>query len=76
MKPLQAKTFLFHEDVGGPDYAVTKQYGLRWDAAKETAYPSTFLLDTKGVIYFASIAKMHGGRTSATEILELLPKKK
>lgn len=59
-----------------PDYAVTKQYGLRWDAAKETAYPSTFLLDTKGVIYFASIAKMHGGRTSATEILELLPKKK
>lgn len=59
-----------------PDYAVTKQYGLRWDAAKETAYPSTFLLDTKGVIYFAKIAKMHGGRTSATEILELLPKKK
>ena len=59
-----------------PDYALTKQYGLRWDAPKETAYPSTFLIDTKGVIFFAKIAKMHSGRTSAAEILELFPKKK
>lgn len=58
------------------DYAFTEQYGLRWDAPQETAYPATFLIDTKGVVNFAKIAKMHGGRATATEILELLPKKK
>ena len=29
-----------------PDYKFTNQYGLRWDAPKETAYPTTFLIDT------------------------------
>jgi len=27
-----------------PDYRFTNQYGLRWDAPRETAYPSTFLI--------------------------------
>ena len=59
-----------------PDYAFTKQYGLRWDAPQETAYPATFLIDTKGVVNFAKIARMHGGRATATEVLDLLPKKR
>ena len=29
-----------------PDYTFTKSYGLRWDAPKETAYPSAFVIDS------------------------------
>jgi peroxiredoxin len=57
-----------------PDYVFTKAYGLRWDAAKETAYPSTFLIDRQGGVFFSKIVKSHGGRTTATEILSALPK--
>lgn len=58
------------------DYSFTNLYGLRWDARGETAYPSTFLIDAKGVIFFAKVAKLHGGRASADEVLGLLPKKR
>lgn len=57
-----------------PDYQFTNAYGLRWDAPKETAYPSTFLLDQKGIVFFAKISKTHGGRTKAGELLEILAK--
>jgi peroxiredoxin len=36
--------------VTDPDYKVTNLYGLRWDAPHETAYPSTFIVDKKGVV--------------------------
>ena len=52
-----------------PDYAFTNQYGLRWDAPHETAYPSTFLIDPKGVIFFSKTSHTHGDRTTAAEIL-------
>lgn len=57
-----------------PGYQFTNAYGLRWDAPKETAYPSTFLIDKHGVIFFSKIVKMHAGRTTAAEILDALPK--
>jgi peroxiredoxin Q/BCP len=59
--------------VTDPDYAVTNQYGLRWDAPHETAYPSTFILDRKGVIVFEKISRTHGDRLSAQDALEHLP---
>lgn len=59
-----------------PDYEVTNSYGLRWDAPKETAYPSTFLIDRQGKIFFSKIVKEHGGRTTAAEVLEAMPKGK
>jgi peroxiredoxin len=59
------KEFLFVTD---PDYAFTKAYGLRWDAKGETAYPSTFIVDTKSKVRFAKISKSHGGRSSAGEV--------
>jgi peroxiredoxin len=59
-----------------PGYQFTNAYGLRWDAPKETAYPSTFLIDRQGVVFFSKTAKMHGGRTTAGEILEAFPKPK
>ncbi len=56
------------------NYTFTNRYGLRWDAPKETAYPSTFLLDRSGKITFAKISKTHGDRTTAAEILAILKK--
>ncbi len=64
------------ELVLDPDYEITNLYGLRWDAPHETAYPSTFLIDRQGTIFFSKIVKEHGGRTSAAEILDALPNRK
>jgi peroxiredoxin len=78
----RAKEFLSQEDslpgnvhlVLDPDYAFTKQYGLRWDAEAETAYPSTFLIDRKGKVFFAKVVKSHGDRTTAEAMLAELGK--
>jgi peroxiredoxin len=59
-----------------PGYEFTNSYGLRWDAPHETAYPSTFLIDRQGSIFFSKIVKEHGGRTTAAELLDALPKPK
>lgn len=59
--------FLFVTD---PDYTFTQSYGLRWDAKGETAYPSTFIIDTKGKIQFAKISKSHGDRSNAAEVVK------
>lgn len=55
-----------------PDYEFTKLYDLRWDAPQETAYPSTFIIDRKGIVLFSNISKSHGGRVKASEILSVL----
>ena len=58
-----------------PGYEFTRLYGLRWDAPGETAYPSTFLIDQRGVVFFAKVSKSHGDRTRAVDIIEILKKK-
>lgn len=58
-----------------PGYDFTNLYGIRWDAPNETAYPSTFLIDKKGVVFFSKIVRSHAARSSAAEILDALPKK-
>ncbi len=57
-----------------PDYAVTNLYGLRWNAPSETAYPSTFVLNRKGIVTYRKISHEHGDRTTAAEILAQLGK--
>ena len=52
-----------------PGYTFTNLYGLRWDEPRETAYPSTFLLDQRGIIFYAQTARLHSGRTAAASIL-------
>jgi peroxiredoxin len=59
--------------VTDPDYKMTNQYGLRWDAPHETAYPSTFILDRRGKILFEKVSHSHGDRTTAEEVLAQLP---
>lgn len=58
--------------VTDPDYSVTNLYGLRWDAPNETAYPSTFIVDKKGMIAFEKISHTHGDRMSAQDALDHL----
>src|SRR5260370_26728863 len=57
-----------------PGYEFTNLYGLRWDAPHETAYPSTFLIDRHGVVFFSKIVKEPAGPTTPPEILDALPK--
>jgi thioredoxin-dependent peroxiredoxin len=63
------KDFLFVLD---PDYSFTKSYGLRWDAPKETAYPSTFIISKEGKVTFAHVSKGHGDRVSSDTVLKAL----
>ena len=55
--------------VVDPDYAFTNQYGLRWDAPHETAYPSTFLIDRHDVVSFKKVSHEHGDNTTAADVL-------
>lgn len=55
-----------------PDYAFTHAYGLRWDAPKETAYPSTFVFSKDGIVVFAQVSRTHGDRVTADTVLKAL----
>lgn len=72
-----ARDFLAHEPLPAnvhlvidPDYKFTNLYGLRWNAPAETAYPSTFLLDRAGIIFYRRIGRSHGDRTTAAGVLD------
>jgi peroxiredoxin len=52
-----------------PDYTMVNAYNLRWDAAGETAYPSTFVIDEKGVVRSVKISHTHGDRSKAADVL-------
>ena len=58
--------------VTDPDYTFTNSYGLRWDAAKETAYPATFVLDRRRVVTFVNVSREHGGRVPVADVLAAL----
>lgn len=55
-----------------PNYTFTNQWGLRWNAPSETAYPSTFVIDRGGFVRFAKISRTHDGRATAAEVLAVL----
>lgn len=55
-----------------PDYKFTNAYNLRWDAKRETAYPSTFVIGKDGKIKFAKISMTHRGRADVKEVLKAL----
>ena len=57
-----------------PDYSMINKYGLRWDVPKETAYPSTFVINKQGEIVFSKISTTHGGRADTGNLLEVLEK--
>lgn len=55
-----------------PDYKFTNEYDLRWDKPKETAYPSTFVIDAKGKVIYSKVSKGHGDRAPVGEVLGAL----
>lgn len=52
-----------------PDYTMVNAYNLRWDAPRETAYPSTFVIDNKGIVRSVKISHSHSDRTKAADVL-------
>ncbi len=60
------KDFVYALD---PDYSVVNAYAVRWDAPRETAYPSTFIIDKSGKVRFTQISRTHGGRSKAADVL-------
>lgn len=61
--------------VTDPDMKFAESWGLRWDAEGETAYPSTFVIDSEGKVRFAKISKTHGDRAETKDVLAALPEK-
>ena len=55
-----------------PGFTFTQAYRLRWDAPNETAYPSTFVVDTHGTITFARTSRSHGDRVPVAGVLKAL----
>ncbi len=55
-----------------PDYRFALAWGLRWDAPKETAYPSTFIVDRGGTVRFAKVSRSHGDRVPASDVIAAL----
>ena len=55
-----------------PDYTMVNAYRLRWNAPRETAYPSTFVVDHTGTVRFAKVSRTHGDRTKAADVLAAL----
>jgi peroxiredoxin len=55
-----------------PDYAFTNKWGLRWEAERETAYPSTIIIGKDKTIKFAMTSTTHGDRASAASVLKEL----
>ena len=58
--------------VTDPDYVFTQDYGLRWEVPRETAYPSTFVIDREGIVRFAKISHTHGDRADIADVLAAL----
>ena len=78
---LQEKAEEFTEDFVFPDgfyfaldpnYSMVNKYGLRWDAPKETVYPSTFVIDKTGKVLFSKVSSTHGGRANVEEVVGAL----
>jgi peroxiredoxin Q/BCP len=55
-----------------PDYVFTNAYHLRWDAAGETAYPSTFVIQKDLQVVYRKVSQEHGGRSKPEEVLKAL----
>jgi peroxiredoxin len=62
--------------VVDPDYAFTNLYHLRWDEPRETAYPSTFVLDTNREVKFRKTSFSHRDRADTDDVIaavEMIP---
>lgn len=59
-----------------PDYKFTNAWGLRWEAQRETAYPSTFVVDMNQKVVFGTTVVSHRDRANVATVVEALAKTK
>ena len=57
-----------------PDHTFTNAWHLRWNAPRETAYPSTFVIDADGVVRWAKVSRTHGDRADTADVLTAVRK--
>lgn len=79
---LKAKAKVFLEGQSFPAEALTlvvddgmkvvEKLGLRWKGENETAYPSTVVIDGKGIARWVEISREHGGRATARDALKAI----
>lgn len=62
--------------VRDPSMQMVDEWGLRWNAPRETAYPSTFVINKNGRVAWSKISESHAGRSTADEILRELKRLK
>lgn len=60
--------------VRDPGLKMVNEWGLRWNAPRETAYPATYIIKSNGRIAWRKISDNHAGRSTAQEIIEQLKK--
>ena len=60
--------------VRDDDMQMVKEWGIRWDARNQTAYPATFIVDQNGRIAWKKVSSTSAGRSSVEEILRELRK--
>ena len=72
----KAKEFMGKKTLPGnfdllldPGLKVTTAYNLRWDAERETSYPSTFVINKEGQMTYAVVSVTHGGRPPVSEVI-------
>ncbi len=53
---------------------MVNQWGLRWDAPHETAYPATYIIDRNGRVSWSKVSDNHAGRSTVEEIMKELRK--
>ena len=62
--------------VTDPEYKFTNDWGLRWEAERETAYPSTIIISKDRKIAFLMTSTSHGGRAGVAAVFDELAKLK
>ncbi len=62
--------------VRDPAMRMVQEWGLRWNAPRESAYPATFVINKNGRVQWSKISESHAGRSTAEEILRQLRKLK
>lgn len=60
--------------VRDAEMRMVESWGLRWKAPRETAYPSTFVIDTDGTVVWSKVSDSHAGRAETEEIVKALRK--
>ena len=53
---------------------MVQQWGLRWNALRETAYPATYVVDRNGRVRWKKVSRSHAERSSVEDILKQLRK--